>query len=164
MIRKGSVITVNNTPLLSVVYVIISVSCCCSLSTLMVESHPSFISVFETFIYWAQKYNVTIYLNENTSLYLLRNPENTTWRGLLTNLSDKKRNLVRKSQSLNIAPIDKLKSSIAPNFGNPLEEEEDDIEGNVIEEDDFEIVNIKRENVNNFVKQSDEILYFTNFH
>ena len=130
----------------------------------MVESHPSFISVFETFIYWAQKYNVTIYLNENTSLYLLRNPKNTTWRGLLTNLSDKKRNLVRKSQSLNIAPIDKLKSSIAPNFGNPLEEEEDDIEGNVIEEDDFEIVNIKRENVNNFVKQSDEILYFTNFH
>ena len=104
----------------------------------MVESHPSFMSVFETFIYWAQKYNVTIYLNENTSLYLLRNPENTTWRGLLTNLSDKKRNLVRKSQSLNIAPIDKLKSSIAPNFGNPLEEEEDDIEGNVIEEDDFE--------------------------
>ena len=103
----------------------------------MVESHPSFISVFETFIYWAQKYNVTIYLNENTSLYLLRNPKNTTWRGLLTNLSDKKRNLVRKSQSLNIAPIDKLKSSIAPNFGNPLEEE-DDIEGNVIEEDDFE--------------------------
>ena len=67
-------------------------------------------------------------------------------------------------QSLNIVPIDKLKSSIAPNFGNPLEEEEDDIEGNVIEEDDFEIVNIKRENVNNFVKQSDEILYFTNFH
>ena len=41
-------------------------------------------------------------------------------------------------QSLNIVPIDKLKSSIAPNFGNPLEEEEDDIEGNVIEEDDFE--------------------------
>ena len=72
MIRKGSVITVNNTPLLSVVYVIISVSCCCSLSTLMVESHPSFMSVFETFIYWAQKYTVTIYLNENTSLYLLR--------------------------------------------------------------------------------------------
>ena len=29
-------------------------------------------SVFETFIYWAQKYTVTIYLNENTSLYLLR--------------------------------------------------------------------------------------------
>ena len=42
--------------------------------------------------------------------------------------------------------------------------EEDDIEGNVIEEDDFEIINIKRENVNNFVKQSDEILYFTKFH
>ena len=104
----------------------------------MVESHPSFMSVFETFIYWAQKYNVTIYLNENTSLYLLRNPENTTWRGLLTNLSDKKRNLVRKSQSLNIAPIDKLKSSIASNFGNPLEEEEDDIEENDIGEDDFE--------------------------
>ena len=29
-------------------------------------------SIFETFIYWAQKYTVTIYLNENTSLYLLR--------------------------------------------------------------------------------------------
>ena len=102
-------------------------------------------SIFETFIYWAQKYNVTIYLNENTSLYLLRNPKNTTWRGLLTNLSDKKRNLMRKShtiiQSLNIVPIDKLKSSIAPNFGNPLEEENDieenDIEENDTEEDDF---------------------------
>ena len=32
-------------------------------------------SIFETFIYWAQKYTVMIYLNENTSLYLLRNPE-----------------------------------------------------------------------------------------
>ena len=57
------------------------------------------------------------------------NPENTSWRGLLTNLNDKKRNLMRKShtiiQSLNIVPIDKPKSSIAPNFGNPLEEEED---------------------------------------
>ena len=42
-----------------------------------------------------------------------------------------------KIQSLNIVPIDKPKSSIAPIFGNPLEEttfkEEDDIE-----EDDFE--------------------------
>ena len=70
------------------------------------------------------------------------NPENTSWRGLLTNLNDKKRNLMRKShtiiQSLNIVPIDKPKSSIAPNFGNPLEEEEDDIEENDIEEDDFE--------------------------
>ena len=47
-------------------------------------------------------------------------------------------------------------------------EEEDDIEENGIEEDDFEEdtdstsgtknpFNIKRENVNNFVKQSDEI-------
>ena len=43
-----------------------------------------------------------------------------------------------KIQSLNIVPIDKPKSSIAPNFGNPLEEEEDDIEENDIEEDDFE--------------------------
>ena len=52
--------------------------------------------------------------------------------------------------------------------------EENDIEGNDIEEGDFEEetnfssrkipFNIKRENVNNFVKQSDEILYFTNFH
>ena len=33
-----------------------------------------------------------------------------------------------KIQSLNIVPIDKPKSSIAPIFGNPLEEEEDDIE------------------------------------
>ena len=67
------------------------------------------------------------------------NPENTSWRGLLTNLNDKKRNLMRKShtkiQSLNIVPIDKPKSSIAPIFGNPLEEEEDDIEENDIEED-----------------------------
>ena len=74
------------------------------------------------------------------------NPENTSWRGLLTNLNDKKRNLMRKShtiiQSLNIVPIDKPKSSIAPNFGTPLEEENDieenDIEENDIEEDDFE--------------------------
>ena len=54
-------------------------------------------------------------------------------------------------------------------------EEEDDIEENGIEEDDFEEdtdfssgtkipFNIKRGNVNNFAKQSDEILYFTNFH
>ena len=44
-------------------------------------------------------------------------------------------------QSLNIVPIDKPKSSIDPNFGNPLEEEEDthdDIEENDIEEDDIE--------------------------
>ena len=44
-------------------------------------------------------------------------------------------------QSLNIVPIDKPKSSIAPNFGNPLEEEEDthdDIEENDTEEEDFE--------------------------
>ena len=51
VIRKGSVITVNNTPLLSVVYVIISFSCCCSLSTLMVESHPSFMSASERSIH-----------------------------------------------------------------------------------------------------------------
>ena len=48
-----------------------------------------------------------------------------------------------KIQSLNIVPIDKPKSSIAPIFGNPLEEEttfkeEDDIEEDDIEEDDFE--------------------------
>ena len=41
-----------------------SVSCCTSLSTLTVESHPSFMSIFY-FIYWAQKYTVTIHLNEN---------------------------------------------------------------------------------------------------
>ena len=63
---------------------------------------------------------------------------------------------------------------IAPILGNPEEEEEDDVEENDIEEDDFEEdtdfssgtkipFNIKRENVNNFVKQTDEILYFTNF-
>ena len=44
----------------------------------MVESHPSFMSIFETFIYWAQKYTVTIYLNENTPLQLLRYPETGT--------------------------------------------------------------------------------------
>ena len=49
-------------------------------------------SIFETFIYWAQKYTVTIYLNENTPLYLLvefkgcMQPRyvtsaNTSWRG-----------------------------------------------------------------------------------
>ena len=73
-------------------------------------------------------------------------------------------------QSLNIVPIDKPKSSIDPNFGNPLEEEENDIEENDIEEDDFEedinfcsgkshsISNVKHR-VNNFVKQIDEIPY-----
>ena len=57
-------------------------------------------------------------------------------------------------------------------FGNPLEEEEDDIEENDIEEDDFEkdtnfrsgrhqshsVSNVKNR-INNFVKQIDEILY-----
>ena len=70
------------------------------------------------------------------------NPETLHGAARLTNLNDKKRNLMRKShtkiQSLNIVPIDKPKSSIAPIFGNPLEEEEDDIEENDIEEDDFE--------------------------
>ena len=70
------------------------------------------------------------------------NPKTLHGAARLANLNDKKRNLMRKShtkiQSLNIVPIDKPKSSIAPNFGNPLEEEEDDIEENDIEEDDFE--------------------------
>ena len=39
---KGSVINANDTPSFPFVYVIISVSCCTSLSTLTVESHPSF--------------------------------------------------------------------------------------------------------------------------
>ena len=43
---KGSVINANDTPSFPFVYVIISVSCCCSLSTLTVESHPSFMSIF----------------------------------------------------------------------------------------------------------------------
>ena len=54
------------------------------------------------------------------------------------------------------------------------EEEEDDVEENDIEEDDFEedtdfssgtkiSFSINRENVNIFVRQSDEVLYFTNF-
>ena len=74
-------------------------------------------------------------------------PKESCWKSplhgaaRLTNLNDKKRNLMRKShtkiQSLNIVPIDKPKSSIAPIFGNPLEEEEDDIEENDTEEDDF---------------------------
>ena len=56
----------------------------------------------------------------------------------------------------------------------PEEEEEDDVEENDIEEDDFEEdtdfssgtkipFNINRENVNIFVRQSDEIPHFTNF-
>ena len=65
------------------------------------------------------------------------NPETLHGAARLTNLNDKKRNLMRKSQSLNIVTIDKPKSSIAPIFGNPVEEE-DDIEENGIEEDDFE--------------------------
>ena len=43
-----------------------------------------------------------------------------------------------KIQSLNIVPIDKPKSSIAPIFGNPLEEETTFKEEDDIEEDDFE--------------------------
>ena len=61
---KGSVINANDTPSFPFVYVIISVSWGTSLSTLTVESHPSFMSIFY-FIYWAQKYTVTIHLNEN---------------------------------------------------------------------------------------------------
>ena len=41
-------------------------------------------------------------------------------------------------KSLNIVPIDKPKSSIAPIFGNPLEEETTFKEEDDIEEDDFE--------------------------
>ena len=70
MIRKGSVITVNNIPFLSVVYVIISFSWCCSLSTLLCQLQKE-ASIFETFIYWAQKYTVSIYLNENTFIVLI---------------------------------------------------------------------------------------------
>ena len=78
MIRKGSVITVNNTP--SFPLFMLS-----SASAVVVPYPHSWwkvihllcklkkeASVFETFIYWAQKYTVSIYLNENTSLYLLR--------------------------------------------------------------------------------------------
>ena len=43
---KGSVINANDTPSFPFVYVIISVSCGTSLSTLTVESHPSFMSIF----------------------------------------------------------------------------------------------------------------------
>ena len=67
---------------------------------------------------------------------------------------------IKKIQSLNIVPIDKPKSSIAPIFGNPLEEETTFKEEDDIEEDEIPF-SIKREN---FVKQIDEIPYFTNFH
>ena len=43
---KGSVINANDTPSFPFVYVIISVSWGTSLSTLTVESHPSFMSIF----------------------------------------------------------------------------------------------------------------------
>ena len=78
MIRKGSVITVNNTPSFPL-FMLSSASADVVpyphswwkvihlLCKLQKEA-----SVFETFIYWAQKYTVSIYLNENTSLYLLR--------------------------------------------------------------------------------------------
>ena len=81
MIRKGSVITVNNTPFFPL-FMLLSASADVVpyphswwkvihlLCKLQKEA-----SIFETFIYWAQKYTVSIYLNENTSLYLLRNPE-----------------------------------------------------------------------------------------
>jgi hypothetical protein len=42
-----------------------------------------------------------------------------------------------KIQSLNIVPIDKPKSSIAPIFGNPLEEETTFKEEDDIEEDEI---------------------------
>ena len=78
VIRKGSVITVNNTPSFPLFML--------SSASAVVVPYPlswwkvihllcqlqKEASVFETFIYWAQKYTVTIYLNENTSLYLLR--------------------------------------------------------------------------------------------
>ena len=78
VIRKGSVITVNNTPFFPL-FMLLSASADVVpypqswwkvihlLCQLQKEA-----SIFETFIYWAQKYTVTIYLNENTSLYLLR--------------------------------------------------------------------------------------------
>ena len=49
-----------------------------------------------------------------------------------------------KIQSLNIVPIDKPKSSIAPIFGNPLEEETTFKEEDDIEEDEIPF-SIKRE-------------------
>ena len=77
MIRKGSVITVNNTP--SFPLFMLS-----SASAVVVPYPHSWwkvihllcklqkeASIFETFIYWAQKYTVTIYLNENTFVVLI---------------------------------------------------------------------------------------------
>ena len=102
------------------------------------------------------------------------NPENTSWRGLLTNLNDKKRNLMRKShtkiQSLNIVPIDKPKSSIAPILVTLWKKKKTTLKKTILKRTILEKTpisvpgkipfNIKRENVNNFVKQIDEIPYF----
>ena len=98
------------------------------------------------------------------------NPENTSWRGLLTNLNDKKRNLMRKShtiiQSLNIVTIDKPKSSIAPILVTLWKKKKTTLKKTVLKKTPISVpgkipFSIKREN---FVKQIDEVPYFTNFH
>ena len=116
------------------------------------------------------------------------NPENTSWRGLLTNLNDKKRNLMRKShtiiQSLNIVPIDKPKSSIATILVTLWKKKKTPtttlkkttlkktiLKRTILEKKPISVpgeikripFNIKRENVNNFVKQIDEIPFSPNF-
>ena len=102
------------------------------------------------------------------------NPENTSWRGLLTNLNDKKRNLMRKShtkiQSLNIVPIDKPKSSIAPILVTLWKKKKTTLKKTILKRTilkktpisvpgkSHSISNVKNR-INNFVKQIDEILY-----
>ena len=82
-------------------------------------------------------------------------------------------------QSLNIVPIDKPKSSIAPILVTLWKKKRTTLKKTTLKETILKRAilkkkpisvpgkipfNIKRENVNNFVKQSDGILYFTNFH
>ena len=162
---KGSVINANDTPSFPFVYVIISVSCGTSLSTLTVESHPSFMSIFyllstgprEIYCYDSFKWKPP-----RCNYYVTS--ETTPWRGTTSKPKRKEEKSHAIIQSLNIVTIDKPKSSIAPIFGDPEEEEEeDDVEEDGIEEDDFEEDTdfssgtkshsiSKRENVNNFVR------------
>ena len=93
---KGSVINANDTPSFPFVYVIISVSCGTSLSTLTVESHPSFMSIFIFYLLGPEKYTVTIHLNENHLVVIItlhRKPLHGAARQ--ANLNEKKRNLMR---------------------------------------------------------------------
>ena len=133
---KGSVINANDTPSFPFVYVIISVSCGTSLSTLTVESHPSFMSIFIFYLLGPEIYCYDSFKWKPPRCNYYVTSETTPWRGTTSKPKRKEEKSHAISQSLNIGTIDKPKSSIAPVLGNPLEEE-DDVEEDDTEEDDF---------------------------